>query len=186
VTAVAADSSLGDPFGSTERATITVTLAARIPPSGPAVVAISHHRCSADSALAGVKSTSYAEHVVAARAARLAGADEALLFNSRNELCEGTHSNVFVVVDDQLYTPPLSSGCLAGITRELVLEWCPATEAVITAEHLRKAKECFLTSSIRDITPVSTIDSRPLPAPGPVTQSVAATWNARVAAELDP
>src|SRR5436190_13252165 len=74
------------------------------------------------SALTGLKTTSYAENVVALARAHEAGASEAIFANTRDELCEGTGTNVFVVVGGRLLTPPLSSGCLAGITRELVLE----------------------------------------------------------------
>lgn len=83
-------------------------------------------------ALAGVKSTSYAENAIALREAHAMGADEALLCNSRGELCEGTGSNVlFSVIDDHIVTPPLSSGCLNGVTRQLVIEWCGAREVVV-------------------------------------------------------
>ena len=68
-------------------------------------------------ATVGLKTTSYAENVIAVTHARSHGAEEALLANTRGELCEGTASNVFVVTDGVLRTPPLDSGCLAGITR---------------------------------------------------------------------
>ncbi len=88
------------------------------------------------SAVAGVKSTSYAENVVALGYAHERGASEAVFANSRGDLCEGTGTNVFVVMDGQVLTPPLSSGCLAGITRELVLEWFDAQEVVLPADVL--------------------------------------------------
>ena len=72
-------------------------------------------------ALAGIKSTSYAENVVALSVADEAGASEALFANTVGNLCEGTGSNVFVGFGDRLVTPPLSSGCLAGVTRALVM-----------------------------------------------------------------
>ena len=75
-------------------------------------------------ATAGLKTTSYADNVIALASAKEQGAVEALFANTRGELCEATGSNVFVVVDGVVSTPPLTSGCLAGITRELVLEWC--------------------------------------------------------------
>ncbi|WP_063770897.1 aminotransferase class IV, partial [Streptacidiphilus neutrinimicus] len=74
-------------------------------------------------ATTGLKTTSYAENVVALARAHQHGASEALLANTGGMLCEGTGSNVFVVLGGRLLTPPLSSGCLAGITRALVLEW---------------------------------------------------------------
>ena len=55
------------------------------------------------------------------------GADEALWLNTRGELCEGSGSNIFVVTSGRVFTPELRSGCLGGITRELLLEWCYLT-----------------------------------------------------------
>src|SRR5690606_36162816 len=74
-------------------------------------------------ALTGLKTTSYAENVRALAYAAERGCSEAIFGNTVGDLCEGTGSNIFVVVDGRLLTPPLSSGCLAGITRALVLEW---------------------------------------------------------------
>lgn len=73
---------------------------------------------------AGLKTTSYAENVVALAYAADRGASEAIFANTGGNLCEGTGSNVFYVVDGELRTPTLASGCLAGITRGLILEWC--------------------------------------------------------------
>src|SRR4051812_25975633 len=109
------------------------------------------------SAVSGLKTTSYAENVVALDRAHDHGASEALFANVAGALCEGTGSNIFVVVGGQLLTPPLTSGCLAGITRELVLEWCDAREADISLAQLRNAEEAFLTSSTRDVQPITAI-----------------------------
>ena len=75
------------------------------------------------SAIAGLKTTSYAENVRALAWAKAHGADEAVFANTRGELCEGTGTNVFVEADGALLTPPLDSGCLAGVTRAIVMEW---------------------------------------------------------------
>ena len=72
-------------------------------------------------ALAGLKTTSYAENVVALAYAKRLGAGEALFADTRGRLSEGTGSNVFVVLGDRLVTPALTTGCLAGVTRALVL-----------------------------------------------------------------
>ena len=101
--------------------------------------------------LAGVKSTSYAENVIALREAKLRGATEAILPNTVGNLCEGTGTNVFCELDGGLVTPPLSSGCLAGITRELILEVTDAAELDVPIEHLGSTTEAFLTSSTRDV-----------------------------------
>src|SRR5918996_3631612 len=73
---------------------------------------------------ADVKSTSYAENVRALAWAVGRGAGEALFANVAGSLCEGTGTNVFLVEDGRVVTPPLSAGCLAGVTRALVLELC--------------------------------------------------------------
>jgi branched-chain amino acid aminotransferase len=139
------------------------------------------------SAVAGLKTTSYAENVVAVEHAHRHGASEAIFANTRDELCEGTGSNVFVVKDGAILTPPLSSGCLAGVTRDLVLEWCDAKEATLSMHDLATADEVFLTSSTRDVHPVSAVDGRALAgAPGPLTQAAASEFARRAAQQVDP
>ncbi|MEV8475227.1 aminodeoxychorismate lyase [Streptomyces sp. NPDC051173] len=138
-------------------------------------------------ALAGLKATSYAENVVALARAREHGATEALFANTVGDLCEGTGSNVFVVLDGELHTPPLASGCLGGITRALVLEWTGAQETTLPADVLDRAEEVFLTSTLRDVQAVSAVDGRPLPAaPGPVTAKATRIFEERSAADIDP
>ena len=114
------------------------------------------------SPLVGLKSTSYAENVLALARAKSLGAGEALLGNLAGEVCEGTGSNVFLVVDGRITTAPLAGGCLAGITRALVIEWC--ADAGIDVEQratpmdgLARAQEIFLTSSTRDVHPVDAV-----------------------------
>ncbi len=130
-------------------------------------------------ALAGLKTTSYAENVVALAAAKERGATEAIFANLAGHLCEGTGSNVFYVIDGELRTPTLAGGCLAGVTRALVLEWCGGVEVDEPIEVLAGASEVFLTSTTRDVQGVSAWDDRELPAPGPVTREVAALWSRR-------
>lgn len=128
-------------------------------------------------ALAGVKSTSYGENVVALARATDAGASEALFANTAGNLCEGTGSNVFVVLDDRLVTPPLSSGCLAGVTRALLLEAGVGIEADVPMAALDDVSEMFLVSTGREVQPVHRVDGRALPAcPGPHTAAARATW----------
>jgi len=138
------------------------------------------------SAVVGLKTTSYAENVVALAAAHRAAASEALMPNTAGALCEGTGSNVFYVVDGELRTPTLASGCLAGVTRDLVLAWYGGTEVDEPISVLADAEEVFLTSSTRDIHPVHRVDERDLVAPGPVTRAVMAVWEARSAEQVDP
>lgn len=139
------------------------------------------------SAVAGLKTTSYAENVVALAAAHRAGASEALFANTVGRLCEGTGSNVFVVLDGELHTPPLASGCLAGITRDLVVAWTGAKETDLPFEALERAEEIFVTSSLRDVQAVHRIDGRTLGAvPGPVTAKALRIFDERSGADLDP
>ncbi|MEW2418635.1 aminodeoxychorismate lyase [Streptomyces sp. NPDC046866] len=142
------------------------------------------------SAIAGLKSTSYAENVVALAAAHRAGASEALFANTVGQLCEGTGSNVFVVVDGELHTPPVASGCLAGITRALVVEWAGAKETDLPFEVLERAEEVFLTSTLRDVQAVSVVDGRAVAAAGggvgPVTAEAMRLFDAHARADLDP
>ena len=143
------------------------------------------------SATVGLKTTSYADNVVALARAKEHGALEALFANTRGELCEGTGSNVFVVVDGVVRTPPLDSGCLAGISRQLVLEWCRSDgveviEEAMPLDVLDRAEEVFLTSSIKDVMPVSAVDGRELAWPGPLTRRVREVWDRHAAASEDP
>jgi branched-chain amino acid aminotransferase len=138
-------------------------------------------------ATAGLKTTSYADNVVALAHAKAHGGSEAVLANTAGMLCEGTGSNVFLVLAGDLVTPPLSSGCLAGVTRALVLEWTGAAERDVPLGALLEADEVFLTSSTRDVQAVHAVgDDAYRDAPGPLTRQVAATFAERSVADVDP
>jgi branched-chain amino acid aminotransferase len=126
-------------------------------------------------AVAGLKTTSYAENVVALADAIKKGADESVFANTKGDLCEGTGSNVFIELDGELVTPPLSSGCLAGITRELLLEW--GTEEGLPVREAKDGELPFsvldqvaagearmlLTGSVRNVQPTVWLDGVDLP-----------------------
>lgn len=138
------------------------------------------------SAIAGLKTTSYAENVVALAWARERGATEAIFANTAGHLCEGTGSNVFYVVDGEVRTPTLRSGCLAGVTRALVLQWCPwIVEVDEPIGVLGRAEEVFLASTTRDVQPVRTLGDRAFVVPGEQTRRVARTWAERSPDEKD-
>jgi branched-chain amino acid aminotransferase len=137
-------------------------------------------------ALAGVKSTSYAENVVALATAARHGATEAVFANLAGDLCEGTGSNVGYVVGGEVRTPSLAVGCLAGITRALLLEWAPVKEIDEPIEVLDEADEIFLMSTTRDVQGVRRYGSRQLVAPGPVTRELQELWSRKEAEDLDP
>lgn len=114
------------------------------------------------------KTTSRMAWDLALDQARIAGADEAILVSPEVRVLEGAASNVFVVRDDEVLTPPLTLPVLPGITRRVVLELCAALgirhrELAITPEHLRWAEEVFLTNSVQEVLPLATLDGRELP-----------------------
>lgn len=130
--------------------------------------------------LAGIKSTSYADNVRALAYAKARGAGEGILANTQGDLCEGTGSNVFIVVGGRILTPPLSSGCLAGVTRAFTLTACakaglPVDEVAIPLALFEAAEEAFLTSSTRDVHPIAAINGRELTnVPGVLTKQASA------------
>ena len=137
-------------------------------------VVVSKWKQNEQSPLAGIKSTSYAANILANREAVAAGFGEALLLNTRNEVCEGTGSNLFIVTSKgELITPPLSSGCLPGVTREIVLEAVSgALERMVKLGDLESATEVFLTSSTRGVQAVGRLGDRQIPTVnGPWTQA---------------
>lgn len=149
------------------------------------------------SAVAGLKTTSYAENVVALAAAARVGADEALVANTQGELCEGTGSNVFLERDGELLTPPLSSGCLAGITRELLLEW--GQEAGIPIREAEPGELRFtdldavasgeahlvLSGSVRNVVSVVELDGKAVQ-PGELGEQACALFDERMKQHIDP
>jgi branched-chain amino acid aminotransferase len=144
------------------------------PETAAAVIAPWSH--DENSPLAGVKSTSRADTVLAMVHARQHGADEALFFNQAGNLCEATTANVFVVRAGRAETPPLSAGCLPGITREHVLRLCEEAgievlEADLSRGDIASVDEMFLTSSTREIQALVAVDGRPVGSggSGPVT-----------------
>jgi len=169
-----------------------LVLATAVPRPGPATaVCVVPWTRNEGSAVAGLKTTSYAENVVALAYASARGAGEALMTNTRGELCEGTGSNVVLGLAGELVTPPLSSGCLAGITSELLLEWgaedgLPVRERVLTLDDLHSADEVMITSSTRDVQPVARVDDRALAAPGPLATRASEMFRKRAADDLDP
>ena len=139
---------------------VLLTLAAQAPwPQTTTAITVPWVR-NERSAIVGAKTTSYAENVAALAAVQERGVSEALMANTQGLLCEGTTSNVFVVIDGRAYTPSLASGCLPGVTRGLVMEWLEASEAELPFEVLQSADEVFLTSSTREVHPIERLDDR--------------------------
>ena len=112
--------------------------------------------------LGGLKTANYWANIAALEAARAAGQDEALLFNSHGELISGCMANVFVELDGAWVTPPTACGARAGVVRGWVLRRSPVVERPITRDEVRRATACFLTSCWAGIAPVATLDGAPL------------------------
>lgn len=134
------------------------------------------------SALAGLKCASYAENLIALEHAARLGFEETVFLNSAGQVCEAATSNLFVVRDGEVSTPSISSGCLRGITRSVVIELAEThqiacRECNLTADDLHSADELFLTSSIRGLMGVARFENRTLP-PGPVTDFLREAWKA--------
>lgn len=182
ITATSGDGPLGSDRGASRP---TVTVLASALPKWPSETAVATSRWTRNpqSPTAGIKTTSYADNVLALADARTSGAAEAIFFNTRGELCEGTGSNIFLLSNGELLTPPLDSGCLAGITRALVLEQArelgiPHRETRLTADDLDECDEAFLTSTTRMVQPIARIDSRVLPhVRGPIVDALAVAYS---------
>lgn len=137
-----------------------------------------------------IKSNNLLNNALAMQQALAAGAAEAVMRNHRGELAEMSQSNLFVVRRGEVLTPPLDAGLLPGITREYVLELCPALglscgEAVLRDADLLHADEAFLTSTTKEIVPIVRVDGRPIGegVPGPVTRRLMEEFRRRVDAQ---
>jgi branched-chain amino acid aminotransferase len=137
-------------------------------------------------ALAGVKSTSYGENVRTLGYAAERGCSEAIFLNTAGHVCEGTGTNIFLVFKDTIITPPLSSGPLAGVTRELIMEHTMVEERDVTLHEAKAADEAFLTSSMRDIQGIERWDDQVFRRTRPATQSLATSFAEWFKAEIDP
>ena len=177
ITLTAGPAPLGSGRGTHEPTLVVVAVPMDATPDTTSIVTVPWPR-NEHSAIAGLKTTSYAENVVALARAREHDASEAIFANTAGHLCEGTGSNVFYVVDGELRTPTLASGCLAGVTRALVLDWCDGREVDEPIAVAEAADEVFLVSTTRDVQAVTLWGAREI-AVGPITRQAAATWAER-------
>jgi branched-chain amino acid aminotransferase len=134
-----------------------------------------------------IKSNNLLNNALAAQEAYRRGAFEGIMRNYRNEISEGSISNIFVVKNRVVSTPPLDAGLLAGITRGFVIELGPQAaidirEVTLHDEDLFDADECFLTSSTQEIVPIVQVDDRQIGdgRPGPVTRALQAAYSAKL------
>jgi 4-amino-4-deoxychorismate lyase len=128
-------------------------------------LAVSPYRVNTVSPLSGIKSLNYLDHVLSWEEAQSRDFDEAVVLNERGEIVSATTANLFWAKDGTIHTPSLSTGALAGITRECVVEiankhFIPLLEGIYEMTDLTDADEIFLTSSSLGVAPVTTFDFR--------------------------
>jgi branched-chain amino acid aminotransferase group I len=135
------------------------------------------------SPLCHVKSLSVLDNFLAREDARRRGADEAILLNTRGQVAEGSWTNVFLVRGGRVVTPGVESGILPGVTRAAVLELAAeagltAVEAEVGPEDVAGSAEAFLTNSVMEVMPLTSIDGRKIGAgrPGPATERLRALY----------
>jgi len=114
---------------------------------------------------AGTKILSWAMNLTWIETAQQRGFDEVILLNERGEVAECTSANIFIANGSEVWTPPLSSGCLPGITREVVLgeirvPGIRVSEKTVMPGDLENADEVFITSTTRDLLPVRQVEER--------------------------
>jgi branched-chain amino acid aminotransferase len=130
---------------------------------GVAAVLVPDLRLDARGPLAGLKSLCWQTNRLALLRAERAGAFEALLVNEQGRLVEGARSNLVVVLDGGIYTPPLDDGCLPGTVRRRLLEAGTIAERPLRPEDLERARGILLTNSLVDVLPVGRLDGRKIP-----------------------
>ena len=146
--------------------------------AGEARLGVAEHGRHAASPLAGVKTTAWLNNVWHLAEAQKAGWTEVILLNERGEVAECTSANIFCVRDGVVLTPPLSSGCLEGVTRSVLLEIASGAgvkmrEETLALADLHAAEEVFITSTNRTLLGVSEIAGRRFATVmGPVAQKL--------------
>jgi branched-subunit amino acid aminotransferase/4-amino-4-deoxychorismate lyase len=128
-------------------------------------LAVSPYRVNTFSPLTGIKSLNYLDHVLSWEEAQSRDFDEAVVLNERGEIVSATTANLFWAKDGTIHTPALSTGALAGVTRECVLgiankHFIPVLEGIYEMGDLTDADEIFLTSSSLGVAPITTFDFR--------------------------
>lgn len=139
---------------------------------------------------AGAKMLSWVPHAAVLERAHEGGFDDAVLINERGQIAECTSANIFLVRGRTLLTPPLSSGCLGGITREVIFEIAPQAgleirEAELTTDDLSTAQEVFISSTTREVAGVGFINPKwNYPCPGEKTAVLESSFQSYVAEYL--
>ena len=106
------------------------------------------------------KTLNYGDNILEKRKSKKLGYDEPIFLNSKNQITEGATSNIFVVVEDKIYTPKLSYGLLNGIVRQYIISNYDVIEEEIDLKFLNNADEIFLTNSLFGIMPVNNLEKK--------------------------
>ena len=151
-------------------------------------LAVSPYRINTFSPTSGIKSLNYLDHVLSWEEAQSRDFDEAVVLNERGEIVSATTANLFWAKNGTLHTPTLSTGALAGITRECVIEiankhFIPVLEGIYEMPDLTEADEILLTSSSLGVAPVTTFDFRRYSVEGPMTGTIAQAFRTRINAD---
>lgn len=128
----------------------------------PARLMILDEPIDENSPTVGIKTLPFTKHIECLTVARDHGFDDGIRFNLKGEVCETAVSNLLLKIEGQWVTPSLASGCLPGITRELVLEWFDIEEVTVTRDDLTRATSIYLLSSLKDAQPVSMLEGKTL------------------------
>jgi branched-chain amino acid aminotransferase len=156
----------------------------------PARLGLRAHGRHAASPLAGVKVTSWLTNVWNLSEAQETGLDEVVLLNERGEVAECTAANIFCVRGGRVLTPPLTAGCLEGVTRGVLFEiaaaaGAPLEEQTLFPEDLYSAEEVFISSTNRNLLSAGEINGRKIAAPGPVTKNLEKAFDRYVREYID-
>jgi branched-chain amino acid aminotransferase len=160
---------------------------------GMAIVTVPTTRNLHNAVNPAIKSLNYLNNILAKIEANIAGVEEAIMLNSEGYVAECTGDNIFILKNNQMFTPPLSAGALYGITRGVVLEMAraaniPASEPNLTRYDLFNADECFLTGTGAELIPVTKIDGRVIGTgkPGPITKRLVEQYHALTQVSGEP
>lgn len=134
-------------FGSKAKTNLLITTADFWKPKDEFILTVAPFPINSRSPLAGVKSCNYLENLLALEEAQKRGFDEAIRLNEKDEIVSASTANIFWVKGGETFTPSLETGCLAGTTREFLLENFPVSEIYSKIHELSKADEIFLTSA---------------------------------------
>ena len=147
--------------------------------SGIRAAVVNTRRIPASALNPAVKSLNFLNNIMARVEAKRLNAAEAIMLNMEGYVAEGTVSNIFMVKGGLIKTPPLSAGILNGVTRSIVIDLLkengiPIIEQAFYPAELYTADECFVTSTLYEVMPVTTINGNAVGSgkPGKLTQTI--------------